>query len=89
MRKKLTFASVTAAAAVTAFGATGSAYGLGAQDPSPDASCMGWLADAANPNASGDHIAAIAQNGDANAVARARPTGDGFPALISCVEQIP
>jgi hypothetical protein len=89
MSKKLTYASATTAAALAALGATGPAYGLGAQDPSPNASCIGWLADASNPNASDDHIAAIAQSGGASTVAQARPNGDGFPGLISCVEQIP
>jgi hypothetical protein len=50
---------------------------------------MGWLADASNPNASGDHIALIAQEGDASTLAQLRPSGGGFPGLISCVEQIP
>jgi len=50
---------------------------------------MGWLAEASNPNASGDRIAMIAQNSGASALAKVRPTGDGFPALISCVGRIP
>jgi len=50
---------------------------------------MGWLAEASNPNASGDHIALIAQSGDARTIAKVRPSGDGFPALISCVVRIP
>jgi len=89
MGKKLTFASAGLLGAVATLGATAPAYGLGAQDPSPNASCMGWLAVASNPNASGDHIALIAQSGHASTVAQARPSGDGFPGLISCVEQIP
>ena len=89
MRKKLTVATLVLATIGAALGVTAPAYGLGAQDPSPNASCMGWLADASNPNASGDHIAQIAQNGDASTVAHARPAGDGFPGLLSCVAQIP
>ena len=89
MRRKLTFASAALIGVAATLGATAPAYGLGAQNPNPNASCMGWLANASNPNASGDHIAQIAQNGDANTVAQARPSGDGFPGLISCVEQIP
>ena len=89
MGKKLTAASVALAGVLAALSATAPAYGLGEQRPNPNASCMGWLANASNPNASGDHIAAIAQSGDASTVARTRPTGDGIPGLISCVEQIP
>lgn len=89
MRKKLTLASVALAVVGAALGASAPAYGLGAQDPSPNASCMGWLADASNPNASGDHIALIAQSGGASTVAHADVTGDGFPGLLSCVAQIP
>jgi hypothetical protein len=69
MRRKLTFASAVLIGVAATLGATAPAYGLGAQDPNPNASCMGWLADASNP--------------------KARPSGDGFPGLISCVEQIP
>jgi hypothetical protein len=50
---------------------------------------MGWLAEASNPNASGDHIALLAQNGGASTLAQVSPTGGGFPGLISCVAQIP
>lgn len=90
MQRKLTLASATAAAATLAIlAATAPAYGEGAQLPNPNATCMGWLADASNPNASGDHIAAIAQNGDASTLAQASPTGNGFPGLLSCVAQIP
>ena len=89
MRKRLTVASMAVAAVLATLSATAPAYGLGEQRPDPNASCMGWLANASNPNASGDHIAQIAQNGDASTVAQARPSGDGFPGLISCVEQIP
>ena len=89
MRLNLTVASVAAAGLLAALGATSLAYGQGAQSPGPNASCMGWLANASNPNASGDHIALIAQSGNASTVAHADVTGDGFPGLLSCVEQIP
>ena len=75
-----TLASLTAALPV---------HAEGARFPSTDAACMGWLAEASNPNASGDHIALIAQSGDARTNAKVRPSGDGFPALISCVVRIP
>ncbi len=84
----LAFATSTAAALAT-LAATAPVYALGAQLPSTNATCMGWLADASNPNASGDHIALIAQDGDASTLAQVRPSGSGFPGLISCVEQIP
>jgi len=71
------------------FGAALPVHAEGAQFPNTNATCMGWLAEASNPNASGDHIALIAQNGDASALAQAKPSGDGFPALISCVVRIP
>lgn len=89
MRKKLTLATAALVVVGASLGAAVPAYALGAQNPSPNASCMGWLADAANPNASGDHIALIAQNGNASTVAHANVTGGGFPGLLSCVEQIP
>ena len=89
MSKKLTGATVALAGVLATLSATAPAYGLGEQRPDPNASCMGWLANAANPNASGDHIALIAQNGDASTVAQANPTSDGFPGLFSCVAQIP
>ena len=90
MKRKHTFACVALiATALVPLGATAPAYGRGAQFPDPNASCMGWLAEASNPNASGDHIAAIAQSGNAGALAQVKPNGDGFPGLISCVEQIP
>jgi hypothetical protein len=89
MRTKLTVAILAATGLLAALGATAPAYGQGAQFPNPAASCMGWLAEAAHPNASGDHIALIAQSGNASTVAHADVTGDGFPGLVSCVEQIP
>jgi hypothetical protein len=54
-----------------------------------NASCMAFLAAASNPNASGDHIAALAQSGNAVAIAQANPSGTGLPGLFSCVEQAP
>lgn len=89
-KRILAMAAATAASATLgAICATAPAYAEGAQLPSTNATCMGWLADASNPNASGDHIALIAQNGDASTLAQASPSGSGFPGLISCVEQIP
>jgi hypothetical protein len=90
LKKILAFASAAATAATLAtLGAAAPAYAEGAQFPNTNATCMGWLAEASNPNASGDHIALIAQNGDASTLAQASPSGTGFPALISCVVQIP
>jgi len=89
MRTKITAACVALAGIAATLGATAPAYGLAAQRPDPHASCMGWLANASNPNASGDHIASIAQSGDASIVAHADVSGDGFSGLLSCVEQIP
>jgi hypothetical protein len=54
-----------------------------------NASCMAFLAAASNPNASGDHIAALARSGNAVAIAQADPSGTGLPGLFSCVEQVP
>jgi hypothetical protein len=54
-----------------------------------NASCMAFLAAASNPNASGDHIAALARSGNAAAIAQANPSGTGLPGLFSCVEQAP
>jgi ethanolamine transporter EutH len=89
MGKKPRVASLAAAGLLAGLAVTAPAYGLGEQRPDPHASCMGWLANASNPNASGDHIAFIAQSGNASTVAHADVTGDGFPGLLSCVEQIP
>jgi hypothetical protein len=88
MRRKIPFAAATASAmTLAAVGATAPAYGEGAQLPSPNASCMGFLADASNPNASGDHIAAAGQSGVASTIAQSRPSGSD--PLLSCVAQIP
>jgi hypothetical protein len=89
LKKFLGFASAAATAATLVTLGAAPAYAEGAQFPNPNATCMGWLAEASNPNASGDHIALIAQNGDASILAQASPTGSGFPGLISCVVQIP
>jgi transcription elongation factor len=89
-KRILAMAAATATSAALAGICTAApAYAEGAQLPSANASCMGFLGDASNPNASGDHIALIAQNGDASTLAQASPSGTGFPGLISCVEQIP
>jgi hypothetical protein len=89
LKKFLAFVSATATAATFVTLGAAPAFAEGAQFPSPNATCMGWLAEASNPNASGDHIALIAQNGDASILAHASPSGGGFPGLISCVVQIP
>jgi hypothetical protein len=56
--------------------------------PTEDASCLGFLAAASNPNASGT-IAVGAQAGIASTLAHASPTGSGLDGLLSCVDQIP
>lgn len=85
---------VTVAVAIAALAGLGAvaapAHALGEWRNLPaNASCMAFLAAASNPNASGDHIAALAQSGNAVAIAQADPSGTGFPGLFSCVEQIP
>lgn len=66
------------------------AYALGGWRNLPaNASCMAFLAAASNPNASGDHIAALAQSGNAVAIAQADPSETGLPGLFSCVTQVP
>ena len=92
MQKRMaTLGAVTTAALLAGFGATATtANALGGWRNLPaNASCMAFLAAASNPNASGDHIAALAQSGGASAVAQDSPTGTGFPGLISCLEQAP
>jgi hypothetical protein len=88
-RTKVTLA--VAIAALASFGAVAApAHALGGWRNLPaNASCMAFLAAASNPNASGDHIAALAQSGNAVAIAQADPSGTGFPGLLSCVERIP
>jgi hypothetical protein len=92
MHKKMaTLGAVTTATLLAGFGATATtANALGGWRNLPaNASCMAFLAAASNPNASGDHIAALAKSGNAVAIAQADPSGTGFPGLFSCVEQIP
>ncbi len=88
-RTKVTVA--VAIAALAGFGAVAApAHALGGWRNLPaNASCMAFLAAASNPNASGDHIAALARSGNAVAIAQADPSGTGLPGLLSCVEQIP
>ena len=86
MRKPIL--AVVLAATVAAFATTAPAFGLGAQRPNENASCMGFLANSSNPNAS-NTIAAQAREGDASAIAHTSPTGPGRAGLISCVLQIP
>ena len=64
------------------------AYAGGAQLPNENASCLGFLASASNPNAS-DTIAVGAREGNTPTLAQASPSGPGFPGLLSCVDQIP
>ena len=73
-------------AAFAAASTTALLVGFGAMAAPADA-LGGWQNLPAN--ASGDHIAALAQSGDASSVAQASPSGTGFPGLISCVEQAP
>jgi hypothetical protein len=88
-RTKVTLA--IAAAGLAGLGAVAvPAHALGGWRNLPaNASCMAFLAAASNPNASGDHIAALAQSGNAVAIAQANPSGTGLPGLFSCVEQAP
>ncbi len=85
---------VTLAVVLATLGGLGAtappAYALGGWRNLPaNASCMAFLAAASNPNASGDHIAALAQSGNAIAIAQADPSGTGLPGLLSCVQQVP
>ncbi len=80
--------ALAVAATVAALATAGPAFGLGAQRPNENASCMGFLANSSNPNAS-NTIAMQAREGDASAIAHSSPTGPGRPGLISCVLQIP
>jgi hypothetical protein len=88
-RTKVTLA--IAAAGLAGLGAVAvPAHALGGWRNLPaNASCMAFLAAASNPNASGDHIAALARSGNAAAIAQANPSGTGLPGLFSCVEQAP
>jgi hypothetical protein len=90
MYKRLA-ASASAAAVLVALAPLGSvapAYGGGAQLPDANASCLGFLASASNPNASGT-IAVGARAGNTATLAQASPSGPGLPGLLSCVDQIP
>jgi hypothetical protein len=89
--KMAVLAAATSTVLFAGFGATAApANALGNWQNLPaNASCMAFLAAASNPNASGDHIASLAQSGNGSTVAQASPNGTGFPGLISCVEQIP
>jgi hypothetical protein len=90
MHKRMAaFASVaTVVAALAPLGGLTPAYGGGAQLPNANASCLGFLASASNPNASGT-IAVGAMEGNTATLAHASPSGTGVPALLSCVDQIP
>jgi hypothetical protein len=89
--KRTTVTLAIATAVLAGLGVVaGPAHALGGWRNLPaNASCMAFLAAASNPNASGDHIAALAQSGNAVAIAQANPSGTGFPGLFSCVEQVP
>jgi hypothetical protein len=89
--KRTTTALAIMSAALAGLGAVAApAHALGGWRNLPaNASCMAFLAAASNPNASGDHIAALARSGNAVAIAQADPSGTGFPGLFSCVEQVP
>ena len=81
-------ASAVAVLALTPLGGLAAANGAGAQLPNANASCLGFLASASNPNASGT-IAVGARAGNTATLAQASPTGSGLPGLLSCVDQIP
>ena len=91
MHKKMAARAAITTALLAGFGAMAApANALGNWQNLPaNASCMAFLAAASNPNASGDHIASLAQSGNASTVAQASPNGTGFPGLISCVQQAP
>jgi hypothetical protein len=91
MYKKMAALAASTTVLLAGFGAMAvPANALGNWQNLPaNASCMAFLAAASNPNASGDHIAALAQSGNASTVAQDRPNGTGLPGLISCVVQIP
>jgi hypothetical protein len=90
-KKMAALAAATSTVLLASFGAMAApANALGNWQNLPaNASCMAFLAAASNPNASGDHIASLAQSGNASTVAQASPNGTGLPGLISCVEQAP
>jgi hypothetical protein len=86
-KRMAAFASAAAVMAALAPLGVAPAYGGGAI-PNENASCLGFLAAASNPNASGT-IAVGASAGVISTLAHASPSGPGVPGLISCVEQIP
>jgi hypothetical protein len=87
-RIKATLAVAIALVGLGAVAAPAQALG-GWRNLPANASCMAFLAAASNPNASGEHIAALARSGNAVAIAQANPSGTGLPGLFSCVERIP
>ena len=88
MMGKRMAAFASAAAVLAAVFGLAPAYGGGAQLPNENASCLGFLASASNPNASST-IAVGAQAGNTSTLAQASPSGPGVPGLLSCVDQIP
>jgi hypothetical protein len=90
MRRQLTkLASVSIIAVpLMLWGGNTTAMAQGANLPSENGSCMGFLASASNPNASGT-IAVGAQAGVVSTLAQASPSGPGVDGLLSCVAQIP
>jgi len=90
MKRTMTALAIMSAALAGLGAVAAPAHALGGWRNLPaNASCMAFLAAASNPNASGDHIAALARSGNAVAIAQADPSGTGFPGLFSCVEQVP
>jgi hypothetical protein len=88
-KRMAAFASAAAVlAALAPLGGLAPAYGGGAQLPNEKASCLGFLASASNPNASGT-IAVGARGNGQSSLAQASPSGPGLPGLLSCVDQIP
>jgi len=69
-KKMAALAAATSTVLLASFGAMAApANALGDWQNLPaNASCMAFLAAASNPNASGDHIASLAQSGNASTV---------------------
>ncbi len=90
MRKRMAVSAFAAVvmAPLTTLGGVAPAYGGGAQLPNENASCLGFLASASHPNASGT-IATGASAGLVATLAHASPSSPGYPGLFSCVDQIP
>jgi hypothetical protein len=86
MNKRMA-AFASAAAVVATLAPLGGLAPAGAL-PNENASCLGFLASASNPNASGT-IAVGARAGNTATLAHASPSGPGVPGLLSCVDQIP